>query len=67
MPWSSGPAILRGIRSHSTRARCLEASHGVHLGQGSIMGLDPLCDRLLDERGTFVILIDDLSTQARGY
>jgi hypothetical protein len=31
------------------------------------MGLDPLCDRLRDERGTFVILIDDLSTQARGY
>jgi hypothetical protein len=28
-------------RSHSTRAGCLEASHGVHLNQGTITGARP--------------------------
>jgi hypothetical protein len=39
-----------------------KTSHGVHLDQGTIMGLDPPRDRLSDECRTFVLLIDDLST-----
>jgi predicted AAA+ superfamily ATPase len=35
--------------------------------QATITGLDPLRDRLREERMTFVLLIDDLRLQARGY
>jgi hypothetical protein len=35
--------------------------------QRTITGLDPLRDRLRDERRTFALLIDNLRLQAGGY
>ena len=67
---SKDPAIVGefpAIEAIRPEAGCLDASHGVHLDHGTIMGLDPLRDRLRDERRTFVLLINDHRLQAREY
>ncbi len=65
-PGSKDPAILREGQSDAIRPEPDASIAWCASGPGTITGLDPLRDRLRDERRTFVLLIDNLRLQARG-
>jgi hypothetical protein len=66
--WVFVAAVARRPTTESSReGNTRPPLHSVRLSEHQMTGVDPLRDRLCDERRTFVLLIDGLRLQARGY